>query len=250
MCIISGLAIGIDTAAHLGSVHEIGNTIAVLAGGLDHVYPKENNNLFNKILENGGCIISEHSDDTETNMRYFTKRNRIISGIADGVIVAECRLKSGSASTATYAFSQEKTVYCIPRSIDSSFGLGINELINRGAKVAMSPNQIINDLYCNKQLKLDLTDLKSSYENYRATESRENILQTTEKNESKNIRNIKEIPKEYREIYKVLIKKNLTSDEISRSINMDIAELNYKLTLMEIEKYIIRKERNIFSINV
>ena len=251
VCIISGLAIGIDTVAHLSSLYEKGKTIAVLAGGLNHVYPKENYNLYNQIIKNGGCIISEHDDDTETDMHYFTKRNRIISGIADAIVVAECKLKSGSTSTATYAFSQEKTVYCIPRSMDSSFGLGINELISRGAKVVTSPQQIINELYSEEQQILDFRNIKSSYEAYyKMNEDKKITLPINDITKMKSKINIENIPKEYRDIYQILIKRDSTSDEISRILNLDIAEVNYKLTLMEIERYVILKGTNTFSINL
>ena len=89
VCVISGLATGIDSAAHDGSIGEKGKTIAVLGGGLNHVYPASNLWLFNKIKENGGLIISEHEDDAETQISGFPKRNRIISGIADAVLVIE-----------------------------------------------------------------------------------------------------------------------------------------------------------------
>ena len=129
ICIISGLAIGIDAAAHDGAVTEEGRTIAVLGGGLQHIYPTSNLWLFNRILENNGLIITEHSDEEETLLDGFPKRNRIITGIADAVLVVEANHRSGSKVSAEYAFKQRKKVYCIPRGLDEKNKSGIIELI-------------------------------------------------------------------------------------------------------------------------
>lgn len=145
--IISGLAIGIDTAAHYGSVYEKGSTIAVLGGGLNRIYPKENLWLYNEIINNNGCVITEHEDNDETVVANFPKRNRIISGIADAVLVIEAKHRSGSKITARYAIEQGKKVYCIPHNLDDVNGVGINELILDGAKMITSIGQILKDLY-------------------------------------------------------------------------------------------------------
>ncbi len=100
--IVSGLAIGIDTIAHEFSKNSIGRTIAVVGCGLDHIYPKENEELFKQILENDGCIISEHPNSTKVDTKNFPKRNRIISGISMGVLVIETAYKSGSTITARH----------------------------------------------------------------------------------------------------------------------------------------------------
>lgn len=100
--IVSGLAIGIDTIAHEFSKNSIGRTIAVVGCGLDHIYPKENEELFKQILENDGCIISEHPNSTKVDTKNFPKRNRIISGISMGVLVIEAAYKSGSTITARH----------------------------------------------------------------------------------------------------------------------------------------------------
>lgn len=123
ICIISGLAIGIDGASHYGALEHKGKTIAVLGCGLNHIYPKENEWLFHKILLNGGCAISEYPPDVEANMSNFPKRNRIISGISSGVLVVEAHYRSGSAITAKYAKEQGKNVYAIPSNIDSTNGV-------------------------------------------------------------------------------------------------------------------------------
>lgn len=123
ICIISGLASGIDTMAHLYSMENIGKTVAVIASGFEHIYPTENQILFNKILENGGAVVSEFAPDTEIDMRKFPVRNRIISGLSVGVLVVEAKRKSGSMITGRFAIKQNKELFCIPRGVDKyTFG--------------------------------------------------------------------------------------------------------------------------------
>ncbi len=111
------------------------------------MYPKENEWLFHKILANGGCIISEYKPNVEPDMKYFPKRNRIISGISDGVLVVEAAYRSGSTITAKYAKEQEKTVYVVPSNIDSTTGIGTNILIMEGARLVTKPSNIKKDLF-------------------------------------------------------------------------------------------------------
>ena len=126
ICIISGLASGIDTMAHLYSMENIGKTVAVIASGFEHIYPTENQILFNKILENGGAVVSEFAPDTEIDMRKFPVRNRIISGLSVGVLVVEAKRKSGSMITGRFAIKQNKELFCIPRGVDK-YTFGRNE---------------------------------------------------------------------------------------------------------------------------
>lgn len=128
--VISGLAVGIDTQAHIGA-H--GKTIAVLGSGVDIIYPEENKTLAKEIIHNGGLIISEYPIGTKPEKMYFPSRNRIISGISDGVIVVEARQKSGSLITAEFALEQGKDVYAVPGNITSLNSEGTNNLIKEGA---------------------------------------------------------------------------------------------------------------------
>lgn len=218
ICIISGLAIGIDAAAHAGAIYEQGKTIAVLGGGLNHIYPKENEWLYNLIISKGGLIITEYGDEEKTKLSNFPKRNRIISGIADAVLVVEATaIRSGSIITARFAKSQGKKVFCIPSNIDSSRGIGTNKLIMEGASLVTEPIQIIKALY--------------------KIENKEELEKP-----------IQEIPEEYKEIYRTLISTELTVDEIARKLNKDINQINYLLTMMELEGLVIHKPGNIFKL--
>lgn len=113
--VISGLAKGIDRAAHIGTLQEGGKTVSVIGTGLDLIYPKENKDLLQKIIENDGLIISEYPLGTKPNKENFPRRNRIISGLSDGVLVIEAREKSGALITVDYALEQGKNVYVVPR---------------------------------------------------------------------------------------------------------------------------------------
>ena len=128
--VISGLAIGIDTFAHIGAG---GKTIAVLGSGLDIIYPANNTKLAKEILQKGGLIISEYSIGVRPEKMHFPSRNRIISGIANAVIVIEAKERSGSLITAEFALEQGKDVYAVPGNITSKYSIGTNNLIKEGA---------------------------------------------------------------------------------------------------------------------
>ncbi len=117
--IISGLANGVDKYAHIGAVKSLKNTIAVIGNGLDNIYPYENKNLAEKIIEQGGVIISEYIIGTKPEKLNFPARNRMISGLSDGVLVIEAREKSGTYITVDFALEQGKNVYAIPGNINS-----------------------------------------------------------------------------------------------------------------------------------
>ena len=150
--IVSGLAKGVDSYAHWGSIgainelknHNIcGKTIAVVGNGLDMVYPKENIELANEIIRSGGAIISEYSCGTKPDKMNFPARNRIISGISSGIIVVEAKEKSGTLITVDFALEQGRDVYVVPGNINSINSVGTNDLIKQGARLVTSYEEII-----------------------------------------------------------------------------------------------------------
>ena len=163
--IVSGLAKGVDSYAHWGSVGanieakgdkncgkkysgcgkqdiDCGKTIAVLGNGLDMIYPKENIELANEIIRNGGAIISEYPCGTKPDKMNFPARNRIISGISQGVIVIEAKEKSGTLITVDFALEQGRDVFVVPGNINSMNSVGTNDLIKQGAKMVTSYEEI------------------------------------------------------------------------------------------------------------
>lgn len=133
--IISGMAKGIDAYAHKGCLNAKGKTIAVLGNGIDQIYPKENINLYNEILEKQGLIISEYIMGTKPNKMNFPARNRIISGLANEILVIEAKKKSGTLITVDFGLEQGKEIFVIPGNISSPNSEGTNELIKQGAYI-------------------------------------------------------------------------------------------------------------------
>ena len=132
------LQYGIDKYAHLGSLKsEVGNTIAVLGTGVgdDDFYPFENKRVFERIIEEGGTVVSEYSIGTKAEKYHFPLRNRIISGLSKKVVVVEAGEKSGSLITADYALEQGKDIYAVPGNIYSPKSVGTNKLIEEGAYI-------------------------------------------------------------------------------------------------------------------
>jgi len=143
--VISGLARGIDTAAHKGALKTHGVTIAVLGCGLSNIYPLENKDLLENIATTG-AVVSEFPMQTMPVSYNFPRRNRIISGLSMGVIVVEAAQRSGALITADYALEQGREVYAIPGKIDQAASQGVNGLIKQGAKLITSVEDILEDI--------------------------------------------------------------------------------------------------------
>ncbi len=143
LTVTSGLARGIDTAAHEGALDT--GTIAVMAGGVDHVYPPQNEDLYGAIRERG-AVISEMPWGVKPQARHFPRRNRIVSGLALGVVVVEAALRSGSLITARFALEQGREVFAIPGAPSDPRAAGANRLIKDGAKLTTGVDDILEEL--------------------------------------------------------------------------------------------------------
>jgi DNA processing protein len=146
LTVISGLARGIDTAAHQGALAAKGRTIAVIGSGLAKLYPPENAALAEKIRAGNGAVVSEFSMDIEPDRQTFPMRNRIISGWSHGILVVEAGLNSGALITASQALEQGRSVYAVPGHINAPSAMGSNRLIQQGAKLVMDAGDILDDL--------------------------------------------------------------------------------------------------------
>ena len=142
--IVSGLALGVDGIAHTAACDAGGITLAVLPSGLPRIYPSSHRGLAERILATGGALISEY-DETAKNayQSNFLERNRIVSGLADAIIITEAAARSGTLNTAAHALAQGKEIFVVPGNITSPMSAGCNALIKQGAHVVTDVNDII-----------------------------------------------------------------------------------------------------------
>lgn len=162
LCIVSGLALGIDAIAHLSALQVGGATIAVLGCGVDCCYPQENFALYTDILKNDGLILSEYPPSTPPSKGSFPARNRIIAALSEGILVTEATEDSGSLITADIGIELGKRIYAVPGPITSDGSLGTLSLIQKGARLVKSSSDILNNLSLPKKITPDaiIPDLK------------------------------------------------------------------------------------------
>lgn len=211
--IVSGLALGIDTIAHTYSKSSLGNTVAIVGSGLNQIYPEENIELAKEIIDGGGCLLSEYEPDEKVNMRNFPKRNRLICALSEGIFVVEADYRSGSKLTGNLGLKYCKKVFCVPSNIGEPRGCGTNLLIQEGAKLVLSPGDILEEY----GIKYD---------------KKEELEQIYEK--KKKIK----IKPEYKDLYNLITENPIEINELVKKSKLDISELNQKITMMEIEGYI------------
>lgn len=142
--IVSGLALGVDSIAHRAALDAGGSTIAVLPGGINKIYPASHQKLAKEIVEKGGTLISEYPGEMTPHKYHFIARNRIIAGLAHATLITEAAEKSGSLHTAQFALEQGKEVLAVPGSIFSPTSVGTHNLIEQGAQLTRSSEQILN----------------------------------------------------------------------------------------------------------
>lgn len=253
ICVISGMAAGIDGIAHNAAIEEKGKTIAVLGSGFNYIYPPENEWLFHKILEEGGCIISEYPPETEPNNKNFPIRNRIISGLSDAVLVVEAMHRSGCTITAKYAKEEGKLVYAIPNTIYVSTGIGTNRLLQEGAILITDPMQIVEEIKQEIGIKNKKEDVREEHSNSKSRKNKKlsvkeinNEEKEEEQSEINGESKGKVIPKEYLEIYRALSDNPIHINEIAIKLGKTIQEVNSIITMMEIEEYAYQSQTNYF----
>jgi DNA processing protein len=214
--IISGMARGIDSFAHKGALENSSQTLAVLGCGVNVCYPKENNQIYFEIMKSGG-LISEYPVDTQPRSIFFPERNRIISGLADIILVVEARERSGSLITADFALEQGKDIYAIPGRVTDALSSGCNRLISQGAAIANSPFEIMDELGIKYEQNEKL--LKKSYN---LLERKENML------------------------YSCLDLQPKSLDEILNSMELTYSEIMMTLVDLEIKGLIKETSKNYY----
>lgn len=208
VAIISGLASGIDATAHLSAIENNLKTIAVIGSGLDFKYPSVNSKLYNEIEQKYGIIFSEYPHSYEPLPVNFPQRNRIVTGLSKGVIIAEARMKSGAMLSARFALEQGRELMCIPGLITNPNCEGIYHLIKNGAGVITKTEDILNQL--NWQIEVN-------------------------KNEKINLRGLE------KNIYDMICSETISIEGLKQKLDIDINELLAKLTEMELNGLIIQK---------
>ena len=261
--IASGLAKGIDTVAHLYSYKEKGKTIAVLPNGFNHIFPKENIGLYEKILDNGGLVISEYPPNTKSKSKYFLERNRIVSGLSLGVLVVEAAHRSGTSVTAQLAKLQGRKVFALPHEIWDSHGVGTNRLIKAGATLVTCVEDILAELYGSKNLNsstfdssinFKYNDLYSSLptiERYninshivtspddKAPDNSVETFNSSEPLKSYSLLNKKILKnKKYQFVYNLVSDSPISINEICKKTNESISVISNALFILELEGYI------------
>jgi len=220
--IISGLAVGIDTIAHKTALKCKAKTIGVIGCGIDIVYPKNNESLFKAIAESGGAVITEYTFGMQPMPNNFHDRNRIISGMSDGVLVIEAQERSGTLITAGHAANQGREIFAVPGNIDSIYSKGTNELIRDGAKITTSIDDIIEEIL----------ELKESVKN------------------SKHTLDITNLTDKEREILNSLKSGSKTMNELCEEITLETNELLSILTLLEMKNNIKQITGHKFVLNI
>lgn len=226
---VSGLARGIDTAVHSSSAS---NTIAVLAGGIDHIYPPENKTLYTEIAENG-LLLAELPVGSKPLSQHFPQRNRIISGLALATVIIEAGLKSGSLITANFALEQNREVFAMPGFPADPRSIGSNRLIKNGAHLLESVDDIISNVIPNHQSDNSLKDREVDF----------NILNLNMKNN-----NIQITDKDRHEVVNLLSASEITIDKIAEQSQLELPVLYTIFLELELAGKIIRSAGNKISL--
>ncbi len=210
--VVSGMANGVDTAAHEGALIGFGRTIALLGCGADVIYPPENEELYHRILDGGGAVVSEYVPGTKPLPGHFPARNRIISGLSRGVLIVEGAEKSGAMITVNTATDQNRDVFAVPGSIYSPLSAAPNRLILEGAIPALSGWDIL--------------------EHYRWAERADSFRAAP--------RPKLELDPEDDQIVRPLLEQELSFDELANLVDFPIAKLNSHLTMLELRGIIVK----------
>lgn len=229
--VVSGMARGIDSAAHRGALSAHGRTVAILGSGLDVIYPPENRKLFAEIIESG-AVISEFPLGTPPRSTNFPARNRIISGMSYGVVIVEAGEKSGSLITARLALEQGREVFAVPGSIDAAGSRGANKLIKQGAKLIENTDDILEEILPQIEQKMPLKNF-SSPDPLQSSNPHVETLNATEQ-----------------KLYDLVSKKRIHIDDLISLTGFSSADILSALTTMELKGIVRQHPGKFFSVEI
>lgn len=228
--IVSGMALGIDSAAHMGALKARARTIAVMGSGHNVIYPPQNKKLYEEIAKSG-AVVTEFEDNMEPLSYNFPQRNRIISGLSLGVVVVEAARNSGALITANFAAEQGRTVFAVPGKISSITSSGANELIKDGARLVQSVDDIMEELSL-----CEITPVSG--------DKKEALDNKIEKMTNAYIYN--SLTDDERKVYKALSDEPIYVDEIFKKTGLEPAKASRVLLGLELKKVIRQLPGNQF----
>jgi DNA processing protein len=245
--VVSGGAVGIDAAAHRGAVNAGGRTVAILGCGLDVDYPRENRDLFEKIIESGGALVSEYALGAQPEAWRFPLRNRIISGMCLGVLVVEAPQKSGALITASYAAEHGRTLMAVPGNIDRSTSVGSNELLRLGAVPILKTDDILE--------ALSLVRLPARPEHQTSLSLMESPAVTTPRASSPSTRNADSpapritfpgLPEKQQKLLQILSHTPQHVDALAQHCGLTAGEAGVEMTFLELDGLVRRLPGNTY----
>ena len=220
LIIVSGMAYGVDGVAHKATIEAERKTIAVLGNGVDLPYPRENEKLYEDILDSGGAIVSEYPPGEPPSVGSFPSRNRIIAGLSEGILVTEGAQDSGSLITANFGLEFGRKVFAVPGPITSSLSAAPLRLIEKGAKLVVSPDDVLRELKISAFAKASAGQAK-----------------------------FKGLSSEEKKIIELIENEPLHFDEIVRRLKFDPAKIGTILSMMEI-KGLIKSSGGNYSLSI
>ena len=225
VCVVSGMARGVDSSAHKAAIEAGGRTVAVLGSGLDVIYPPENHELYRNIAKNG-AVVSAFPPGTKPDKTHFPERNAVISGLALGTVVVQAAEKSGALITAKFALEQDREVFAVPGRIGESISEGTNRLIKQGAKLVEDADDIISEVR-------ELRELQTGLKKERTRKTEEEKLAS--------------LPEEKRKLLSLITEKPLHIDDITERSGRSVASVSALILELEIEGFVESDESGMYQ---
>ncbi|MDR1254760.1 MAG: DNA-processing protein DprA [Puniceicoccales bacterium] len=226
-CVVSGFAKGIDTAAHRGALRGKGSTVGILGCSIDRIYPPENASLYAQLRQQG-CLMSEFKLGSRADRMSFPRRNRILSGMSQAIVVIESDTQGGSMLTASFAVEQNRQVFAIPGRIDADMSRGCHHLIRNGATLVTCVDEILEDLHSAPPWTLKL-DLEPQIQDLRSE-------------------NVEHLSPEENSIYEIIKSKGpLGSSQLIEMTQLPVDALQTILFTLELQRIIVRRNDGLFE---